>query len=262
MPTEILRRRYRFQDYRIGIVTAKAQSKFEKRIAGGAQAVQTAPTADVTLAGQVKKATQHEYPHLKAFEPMPFEIEGMLDATDLDPSKIPSRSAVVNHNFQHDLESIWWMLLWFITQGINNEELSDWTEALFQHNVDNYQDRFIALDNRINSHLQHHLPEVLVEALLPDLMEALRKSMHKYYILRPIYGQLDDPESYSEIHALFAEFLYDYKLDRGALWRDLSLKHSGTFGLMKLPGSGAATKRGRTRSMSRAAGRSKKPKHI
>lgn len=119
MPTEILSRRYLFQDYRI-VNDNKTNLRFAHRAARKADTSQEPKESadNATLADQVQKATQYDYPHLKKFKPMLFNIGSMLQATDLDPSKVPSESEVVNHNFQHDLVSIWWFVLWFITQGI------------------------------------------------------------------------------------------------------------------------------------------------
>lgn len=48
----------------------------------------------------------------------------------------PEKKTVVRYNFQHDLESIWWIALYFITALVNYEVSQTYSRQVFRHTLE------------------------------------------------------------------------------------------------------------------------------
>ena len=214
MPIEILRREYFFEGYR------------------------GAPRrGNTNLAEQLNKETDPAFAYLKNFKYVPFVHELVAIPDKPDASNVPAISTVVNHNYQHDLESVWWILLWLITMYVDCEA-SSWTfSRLFSHDVEDFGYRAAFFMSSHGLNFANMLDSDLGDAF-PEQLEYLRSEMHKAYILRPIFGQLNNAGSYSQFHELFASILVELKTDKGN-WRQMQIgPHKAR--PMKLPQSSLA----------------------
>ncbi|KAF5316058.1 hypothetical protein D9619_006112 [Psilocybe cf. subviscida] len=116
---------------------------------------------------------------------------------------IPPRGAVVSYNFQHDLESVWWIALYFITAGVGHIPSSRYAAKIFTDGLTPMRDRAEAFRYNIGDPLMAVLLPSL-QAAFVDTMDDLREELYTHYVARALFGQLDVPESYAQIHAIFA----------------------------------------------------------
>ncbi|KAF5321926.1 hypothetical protein D9619_000254 [Psilocybe cf. subviscida] len=221
MPTEILDCQYLYEQYFLDkdSKTALPVKLFNKR------ATARSGANPGTLADQLELSDTHPaYSTFKDLNIVPCLGLKPILPPDADTSKVPARGAVVNHNFQHDLESIWWILLWFITMNVKWDESSDWAYKFFDHDIEKYESRFILFNNQLDGKkpISPWLRSELLPAF-PELLETLRSSMFLDYIQRELFGQLELPESYSQIQAEFSE-TFRMLAQMDGSWRDLQIE--------------------------------------
>ena len=152
-------------------------------------------------------------------------LELWLDiCTGFDPSMIPRQGEPVIHNFQHDLESIWWIVFWFITMRTGNEELYAWAKPAFTfHKPLDLSSQRHNIFRRISYKFQQSQIQMsqmnLLKTFPIDSIEKLRWVMPYHYQERAVFGQLMVPGSYSKIHAEFAQ-TFDDILQSRSKWYD------------------------------------------
>ncbi|EAU89860.1 other/FunK1 protein kinase [Coprinopsis cinerea okayama7 len=132
-----------------------------------------------------------------------------LYPTEVDPDRIdpeglvpPFPTAPVVHNYQHDLESIWWILLWLTTMRINQNLPRQFGRLHFQQRVDQIyaRTRALLLINPLS-----HEPKVK-ESLPPALhgsfykrLNILRHNLYAVYLNRNKEGRFNEMETFSWI---------------------------------------------------------------
>ncbi|KAA1475769.1 hypothetical protein DENSPDRAFT_842618 [Dentipellis sp. KUC8613] len=122
-----------------------------------------------------------------------------------DPSKVPAPRPLIIHNFEHDLESFFWLLLWSITTRLRNDEIDTLVNPIFQHNLNcspQREEAFIT-ENCIQQPLTNLLPDAMKK--LPILIEILRDNLYCAYLERSEIGKL---ESYSGLYGIVREALH------------------------------------------------------
>lgn len=112
----------------------------------------------------------------------------------------------IRHNFQHDLESVFWILAWFVFTHIPEQDCAHITANLF-HSTSS---QFVA--SRLNFLLH---PKICIQWLrslrsdLPPILSTglitMRAILHKHYLDRRL--SIGDLSSYSPIYGLFREVL-------------------------------------------------------
>lgn len=225
MPTEILRRNYLYEkSFRNHSAFISAANPFEN-------------PAVYTLAHQFQLSSTH--PAHSTFK----ELDAILCLgpnpvlpPDANPSKILPRGSIVNHNFQHDLESIWWILLWFITMNVNWATSFDWGHKIFVHDIEQFEPRFVLFMDPLDGKAPT-LSDSLKQELLPtfsQMLESLRSRMVIEYIQREIFGHLEVPESYSQIHGKFSQTFRRLAQMDGD-WRGVQIKCGVNPRVMDLP---------------------------
>ncbi|KAF4623621.1 hypothetical protein D9613_001484 [Agrocybe pediades] len=120
--------------------------------------------------------------------------------TRLKPAKMH-----VTHNFQHELESLWWIILYELTARIYHRLSMEYAETIFKNTVAPISARMNAIHNPIDDKLN----EVLAETakLFIDPVERLRWALMVEYKEREEAAQLENPESYIVIHDVFKRCL-------------------------------------------------------
>ncbi|KAH9476729.1 hypothetical protein JR316_0010644 [Psilocybe cubensis] len=118
----------------------------------------------------------------------------------------------VVHNFQHDLESIWWILLWNICCRLHPEHstlsLQDFGKAIFVNEMKPTDSRMRCItEPSIGESIVAEAPESLFP--LVSALFLLRHDLYQHYVDRGKRETYDDIGSYSKIHNIF---FYIFKL--------------------------------------------------
>uniref|UniRef100_A0A8H7YBN7 Fungal-type protein kinase domain-containing protein n=1 Tax=Psilocybe cubensis TaxID=181762 RepID=A0A8H7YBN7_PSICU len=118
----------------------------------------------------------------------------------------PTATPVV-YNFQHDLESLWWVLVWSLTARVDHQPSRMWANDIFQHDDVLTSARLNFLrpyrgdpDEHVEDLQRIMLPSISV---LSYLVDALRDAMDIDYSKRESGNMLRDPLSYAIIVNLF-----------------------------------------------------------
>ncbi|KAF8870816.1 hypothetical protein BD779DRAFT_509185 [Infundibulicybe gibba] len=154
---------------------------------------------------------------------MPFEIQRQqyisppsrksipLAIFSEDPTPSTPARPPVRFNFQHDLESLWWVLLWVVTRGLDHAPSRKFADKVFQHQSEaSAERRSVIMDETY---------------LLDELEKCLHPSVQKYgasldqclmqlrasYEQREQAGNLENPASYTPIHGTMDRFLKFWK---------------------------------------------------
>ncbi|TFK28327.1 hypothetical protein FA15DRAFT_716748 [Coprinopsis marcescibilis] len=126
----------------------------------------------------------------------------------------------IKHNWQHDLESLWWILLYLITARIPHQPSRDWALQVFRnsHRLSRTREQVFTL--KIYTTLS---PSRVHEPLRPVMkyLEYLRDKMCEYYLRREREGQLDDPATYSGAYSMFINAFY--KLLKTEGWQNINI---------------------------------------
>lgn len=151
---------------------------------------------------------------------------------------IPSNKTVVRYNLQHDLESIWWIVLYFITALVDHEDSQTYAQLVFRRtlNVTDLGVRNKAFEKRFALQVGDHLHAKLSEPFTM-LMERLRTYMHEEYLARELFGQLTVPESYSAIHGHFATQFGEFLQADEGNWKQIPIAPNGNFKRTQFAGS-------------------------
>lgn len=201
-----------------------------------------------------------EYQRLKTFKKISARFTSLpANATD----NIPKSTSVVRYNFQHDLESIWWLVLFYTNACVNHEKSQAYAEDLFR-------DSMIPTWQRIHCferNYQFDGGELLhpnLAAPFGEFMENLRSAMVTEYAAREIFGQLEKFESYSYIHGFFAKQFRMLLGHNNNNWKDVPILRPGPDNSAdtkdQAGGTAPGTKRGRTNSYIGGSIGNKKPK--
>ncbi|KAF5316801.1 hypothetical protein D9619_006198 [Psilocybe cf. subviscida] len=198
MPVEILSREYLFEAYLLDPDEDEVRN--------------LADNLDIDKSSRV-------YQSLSRFSKIP--IDGINIPVNADWDKAPQSGQTVDHNFQHDLESVWWILLWIITCRVHYELSAKAVSRFFRHDINDFDGRSRAFEKAM-----HAVKRVLHSDLkgIGSLVECLRAEMHRDYIVRAIVGHLELPESYSNIHALFSTEFREIQAKQGP-WKNMKLEH-------------------------------------
>lgn len=122
-------------------------------------------------------------------------LETHLDVT---ASPLP-----VIHNFQHDLESLWWIVLWIVTMRMNHPPSQKHARPIFQNSLIPSPARSAAF-----KHGLMQMQGILLNQLVPflDALERVRSSLYGQYWQLGEDKQNEDCSSYSTIHWAFVRF--------------------------------------------------------
>ncbi|KAF8636189.1 hypothetical protein AX17_003677 [Amanita inopinata Kibby_2008] len=110
-------------------------------------------------------------------------------------------SPPIQYNFQHDLESLWWILLWTVTRGIDHEPSRTFASETFCNTLKAPATRVKVF--RDSKYLMDRLERFLhlsVQDFIPSLVIALTNLRTAYYI-REMNEELYDIGSYSEAYS-------------------------------------------------------------
>ncbi|EAU89879.2 other/FunK1 protein kinase [Coprinopsis cinerea okayama7 len=128
-----------------------------------------------------------------------------IDLARIDPSQLapPYPIVPVLHSYQHDLESIWWILLWLTTMRVNQNLPRRFGRLYFQHSVDQQYARARALllmdTLSYKPDMKESLPPALRTSSFYNRLDMLRHNLYAVYLNRNKEGKFSDMDTYSWI---------------------------------------------------------------
>uniref|UniRef100_A0A8H7Y5C7 Protein kinase domain-containing protein n=1 Tax=Psilocybe cubensis TaxID=181762 RepID=A0A8H7Y5C7_PSICU len=145
------------------------------------------------------------------------------DDDDDDAETKPNR--IVVHNFQHDLESLWWVLLWNITARSNRKISNEWARDVFHNSLNLTWARRACIIDEVLTDMKRILAKPL-KCFAPHI-EDLRHFLKREYVTREELGDLDSFESYVPIHNAFETVFNSLLSELPSTWRKVKLVVNG-----------------------------------
>lgn len=137
--------------------------------------------------------------------------------SDSDADDSVLRPPVV-HNFQHDLESVWWIVLWTCTLRVNYEPSRTWARTIFRNSNKLCRERELCFTSPIRGTLRKKLQANLKVFAAP--LDKIRNHLKTTYQTRERKNQLEVPGSYARIHRLFVKFFSTFQ-NKDQAWRNV-----------------------------------------
>jgi len=137
------------------------------------------------------------------------------------PCDVEPTHQYVVHNFQHDLESLWWIILWTLTHRTKYAEARQYAKKIFQNTIILSDARSQAFRHSIRNNLKVCLAPELHAFV--DIMEILRAAMWNKSMDRGEQDLHFDVNSYAFVHIQF-QTRFEQLLSRQASWRNYSLR--------------------------------------
>ncbi|KAJ2976429.1 hypothetical protein NUW54_g11566 [Trametes sanguinea] len=126
---------------------------------------------------------------------------------DIDQPDAPASSPpAIRHNFQHDLESIFWILTWLVVTHIPGQDCAVMSNELFHSKDPRFHIarlRFL-MDSRFCAERLESLRQDLPSSIRRGLL-TLRAILHKRYLSRG--HSIGDMSTYSPVYGLFRNVL-------------------------------------------------------
>lgn len=138
---------------------------------------------------------------------------------------IPEYNAPVLYNFQHDLESLWWVLHYCITTWVDHQPSQDYAREVFLRSQHPSTKRNLAFRHNFKSRGGRFL-HPKIKPLFADFMESLRAAMYEEYVAREAFGQLSMSASYAYIHNFFARQFQELLQHGDGGWKDVPIVSS------------------------------------
>ncbi|KAG2009028.1 other/FunK1 protein kinase [Coprinopsis cinerea AmutBmut pab1-1] len=155
--------------------------------------------------------------------PMDMDIDLRLD------TPLPSYQFVpMAHNYQHDVESIFWILLWLVSMRVDQSLPKEFGRKYFQQRVDG---EYAGLRDRAFTHslfYQVELLEALPQTLLRSCkflhcLDHLRRDLYAQYAARNRDAKYNDVSSYSWILGKGINSFFDGVEAFKSVWADIEL---------------------------------------
>ncbi|KAG9218193.1 hypothetical protein CCMSSC00406_0005874 [Pleurotus cornucopiae] len=182
--------------------------------------------SDRNVGGDPKTGTPYFMPHeilsARYIAPLPVtEQEPELGDNDFRDGGAPqSPEPPPVYNFQHDLESIWWIFVWTITCRVSHEPSIAFGRTIFQNLMEPPLARLRFLEDTITQRFMGCLLSPLQQLAGP--LEVLRSFMVDAYSYRRRANGLADLSSYVKAHQGFVIFFEKVKQSQAA-WGDTVL---------------------------------------
>ncbi|KAF9556343.1 hypothetical protein CPC08DRAFT_820547 [Agrocybe pediades] len=145
-------------------------------------------------------------------------------------AKSPMDGPVV-YNYQHDLESVWWLLLWTLVDRIPNWASYVYSQGIFQNSMVPSVERYTAFTASIAHNLRMNLKPSVSD--FAAHMEQMRELLFNACILREQKNRLDDRNSYVAIHENIYE-LFRLIHEDNTTWADEPLRSRRSYEQMQL----------------------------
>ncbi|KDQ22368.1 hypothetical protein PLEOSDRAFT_1098298 [Pleurotus ostreatus PC15] len=144
-----------------------------------------------------------------------FDLDTFQDTEDPAAPQMP-----LVYNFQHDLESIWWIFLWTITCRVSHPPSIVFGQGIFKNTMDLSSERSACFEDSITTSLRPCLLPPLERLAAP--LERLRRAMVNAYMHHHKNQDWSNLSSYIHIHNAFHFFFLAIGLSR-ANWGGTAL---------------------------------------
>ncbi|KAG2008963.1 other/FunK1 protein kinase [Coprinopsis cinerea AmutBmut pab1-1] len=138
----------------------------------------------------------------------------------------PYRPVPVVHTYQHDLESIWWILMWLATTRINQKLPRLFGRAYLQQRVDLQYARsrcgLLMESLSTEPQVKESLPQTLRTSFYKRL-DIMRNNIYVTYVTRTMERKHNDIESYSWIIGEGMRLFFDPVARSREKWGDIEL---------------------------------------
>ncbi|EAU89856.2 other/FunK1 protein kinase [Coprinopsis cinerea okayama7 len=129
----------------------------------------------------------------------------------------------VVHNYQHDLESIWWILLWLVAMRINQKLPRKFAATYFKQKVGYHRGSLITNNLAYDIELHKSLPPVLQRSAFFIALDHLRHYLYIAYTTRSTNLNHDDVSSFSSIVSEGMNGFFDAIKASREQWADIDL---------------------------------------
>ncbi|KAG2009027.1 other/FunK1 protein kinase [Coprinopsis cinerea AmutBmut pab1-1] len=129
----------------------------------------------------------------------------------------------VVHNYQHDLESIWWILIWLVAMRINQKLPRKFAATYFKQKVGYHRSSLITNNLAYDIELHKSLPPVLQRSAFFIALDHLRHDLYIAYITRSSNANHDDVSSFSSIVSEVMNGFFDAIKASREQWADIGL---------------------------------------
>ncbi|KAF9560248.1 hypothetical protein CPC08DRAFT_723418 [Agrocybe pediades] len=140
-------------------------------------------------------------------------------ASDFKRVSREERDPVIR-NFQHDLEALYWLILWTLVDRIPYEPSHKYSKEIFSNTVAPSTLRSKAFMDPIVAKLEMTLKPSVAFLAIP--LEVIRNALHAVYEQREKANQVDNPRAYVDIYNSFSLFFQAIAEERSA-WVDEEL---------------------------------------
>ncbi|KAH9485692.1 hypothetical protein JR316_0002602 [Psilocybe cubensis] len=166
-----------------------------------------------------KQATLWAAPMVSASDIVGGALRATRKSDGLDAS-----SKIVVHNFQHDLESLWWILVWTLTCRIGSDAAFAYGRTIFVNQMKPSYARAECFtdDAELLEKLIGFLPPSTSENSLPELVNVLRYLMNLHYVKRVGTRTHFNPEQYCSIYNDF-DLVFDTMKATATEWSSIEL---------------------------------------
>ncbi|EAU89864.2 other/FunK1 protein kinase [Coprinopsis cinerea okayama7 len=129
----------------------------------------------------------------------------------------------VVHNYQHDLESIWWILIWLVAMRINQKLPRKFAATYFKQKVGYHRSSLITNNLAYDIELHKSLPPVLQRSAFFIALDHLRHHLYIAYTTRSSNATHDDVSSFSSIVSEGMNGFFDAIKASREQWADIEL---------------------------------------
>ncbi|KAH9474512.1 hypothetical protein JR316_0012973 [Psilocybe cubensis] len=175
-----------------------------------------------------------DYFYYKGFEHPEYDSD-YEDASDSRVPAAPAEDDIVTHNFQHDLESVWWLILYLIVSRVfiqpneywegrilDKEQANRWISGVFQNLLVLSKERsrcFVrgSIKQQIMNFTPNHLKDLV------DRLQRNKDVLLSFYTNRERKEQIYDHASYARVHVNFGKFLASIQNMEPKTWREYVL---------------------------------------
>lgn len=170
-------------------------------------------------------------------EPQVSTAENRYADEDSGETTRPMREPAIHH-FHHDLESLWWLILWLITSYVQDQPAESWKDSesqakaintcrvwitpIFQNVLKLSAERHLCFTRSIKEKLGEILPKSLADHAWR--IERLRKDLHAAMIDCVKRNHIRDHEYYAQLHQDASMFFDELQKSLKKDWRGYSLK--------------------------------------
>jgi hypothetical protein len=144
-----------------------------------------------------------------------------FDDVTLFAPKPEKNGPQVIYNFQHDLESVWWILMWTLIARVLYRPSSDFANMIFKNQTSLWHEREMCITQNITKTLTTYLEPSLHPFITP--LETGRKIMLAQYVACAKATILFDLGAYRNIHRFFVSFFKEIQSIKPSNWRDMRL---------------------------------------